>query len=58
MYFIYIHILVGFDAIDNAKNKFEEQPVGKKNQYKSNAKKKKKKNNSSYSNTHKILFLI
>lgn len=42
MYFIYIHILVGFDAIDNAKNKFEEQPVGKKNRYKSNAKKKKK----------------
>lgn len=43
MYFIYIHILVGFDAIDNAKNKFEEQPVGKKNRYKSNAKKKKKR---------------
>lgn len=33
MYFIiYIHILIGFDAIDNAKikNNFEEQPVGKK----------------------------
>lgn len=67
MYFIiYIHILIGFDAIDNAKikNNFEEQPVGKKmapfnpSSINQMLKKKKNENNNSYSNSHKILFLI